>query len=66
MRWEQQQRGLRGDEMRPSQAQVHEKSTENTPICCPSCGSINVIKRGKTLANTQRWGCKDCENRFVL
>lgn len=58
---------------RPSQAQVHEKSTEKTTdeptesplICCPECGSVNVVKRGKTLANTQRWGCKDCGKRFT-
>lgn len=64
----------------PSQAKVHEKSTqkttedhenstqkttEDTPLCCPECGSIDVVKRGKTLANTQRWGCKDCGKRFI-
>lgn len=68
-RWERQQRGL----FPPSQTQVHEKvhekahekAHENTPICCPNCGSINIVKRGKTLANTQRWGCNDCGKRFV-
>lgn len=57
---------------RPSQAQVHEvheksteKSTESPPFCCPECGSISVVKRGKTLANTQRWGCNDCGKRFT-
>lgn len=69
-RWEQGQRAENRGLIRPSQAKVHEKSTEkpteNTPICCPECGSIEVVKRGKTLANTQRWGCKDCEKRFIL
>lgn len=58
---------------RPSQAQLHENSTENTtenttetpPLCCPKCGSISVIKSGKTLAKSQRWACKDCGKRFV-
>ena len=70
-KWEQAQRGLTP---RPSQAQVHdrstekttEKTTENTPVCCPECGSIEVIKKGKTLANTQRWACKDCGKKFVV
>lgn len=60
------------EEVCPSQTQVHEKSTEiheksteSPPLCCPECGSISVVKRGKTLANTQRWGCKDCGKRFV-
>lgn len=39
-----------------------EKSTENT---CPICGSSEIIKRGKTQAGSQRWGCKACGNRFV-
>ena len=59
-RWEQGQRGLR-----PSQAKVHEKTTKTTPDCCPACGSVDIVKRGKTLANTQRWACKDCGKRFV-
>ena len=69
-RWQQGRlRGLRGPAEAPSQAQVHEKSTEksteNAPVSCPHCGSINVVKRGKTLANSQRWGCNDCGKRFV-
>ena len=73
-KWLQGQSGL---ELRPSQAQVHEKptekttnttekTTENVPICCPECGSLDVVKRGKTLANTQRWGCKDCGKKFIV
>ena len=59
-RWEQGQRGLR-----PSQAKLHENSTKTTPDCCPACGSVDIVKSGKTLANTQRWACKDCGKRFV-
>lgn len=40
-------------------------TTEEAPISCPHCGSISVVKQGKTLANTQRWGCKDCKRKFV-
>ena len=60
-RWEQSQRGV----VRPSQAQHHENTTKDTPVCCPACGSVGVIKSGKTLANTQRWACKDCGKKFV-
>lgn len=42
-----------------------ENTTENTPICCPSCGSIAVIKNGKTLANKPRLRCKDCGKSFL-
>lgn len=59
-RWEQGQRGLR-----PSQAQHHASTTKTTPDCCPACGSIDIKKSGKTLANTQRWACKDCGKKFV-
>lgn len=53
----------------PSQGQAHEKPTEkpteNTPVCCPHCGSVDIVKRGKTAANSQIWGCKDCGKKFV-
>lgn len=42
-----------------------ENTTENTPICCPACGSIAVIKNGKTLANKPRLRCKDCGKSFL-
>ena len=43
-RWEQGQRGLR-----PSQAKLHENSTNTTPDCCPACGSVDIVKSGKPL-----------------
>lgn len=56
----------------PSQAQTHETHTqthenthENTPICCPECGSVNIKRNGKTLANKPRWRCKDCGKSFI-
>lgn len=67
-RWEQSQRGVK----RPSQARGadcgakhHENTTEDVPVCCPHCGSLSAKKRGKTLANRQRWECKDCGRTFV-
>ena len=64
-RWQQGRLCGRGTVIVPSQAQLHENSTEDITICCPKCGSISVVKSGKTLANTQRWACKDCGKRFV-
>ena len=34
-------------------------------IYCPNCGSVEIKKRGKTLANRQRWACKACGKTFV-
>lgn len=39
--------------------------TKNTLICCKNCGSINVVKCGKTSKNRQIWKCKDCGKRFA-
>lgn len=39
-----------------------EKPTE---ITCPECGSLAIIKRGKTQAGSQIWLCKDCGKKFV-
>lgn len=43
---------------------THEKNTEKHSIFCPFCGSVDVIKNGKTLANTPRLRCKDCGKSF--
>ena len=32
---------------------------------CPECGSISVVKNGKSNAGSQIWKCKDCKKRFV-
>ena len=46
------------------------KQNENKNVCCPNCNSINVIKRGirqtENRGKIQRFGCKDCRNRFVI
>lgn len=62
--WKQSQSGRN----RPSQAQTHkntQKHTKNTPIYCSECGSIAIIKNGKTLGNKPRYRCKDCGKSFV-
>lgn len=62
-RW--QQGRLRCVDGFPSQAKANEKPTEKLINCCPKCGSISIIKRGKTKAGSQVWACKDCGKRFV-
>ena len=43
---------------------------ETKEILCPKCESKEIIKRGLIKTdnrnNTQRYGCKSCNNRFVL
>jgi len=43
---------------------------ETKEILCPKCKSKEIIKRGLIKTdnrnNTQRYGCKECNNRFVL
>lgn len=43
-----------------------EKNTEKNTICCPNCGAVEIMKKGKTHAGTQRMACKDCGKMFVL
>ncbi len=42
---------------------------ENKEVKCPKCNSTNVIKRGSRPTQNrgliQRYGCKDCNKRFV-
>jgi len=43
---------------------------ESKQILCPKCNSKEIIKRGliktENRDSTQRYGCKSCNNRFVL
>lgn len=39
---------------------------ENTTQFCPICGSYEVVKNGKTRANTQVFKCKACGKRFTV
>jgi len=45
------------------------KQQEYKKVLCPFCSSANIIKRGKRQTDNrgliQRYGCKDCNKRFV-
>lgn len=58
-KFEQQNRGV------TNTRKTHKKHTKNTPDACIECGSVEIIKNGKTLANKPRWRCKDCGKSFV-
>lgn len=45
--------------------QQHENNTQQHENYCPNCGSVEIKKSGKTLANRQRWACKACGKTFV-
>ena len=45
---------------------THENTHKNTRNFCPFCGSHEVVKNGKTLANKPRLRCKACGKSFVL
>jgi transposase-like protein/IS1 family transposase len=50
------------------------KQKEKQPDCknfiCPNCDSYNIVKRGirktENRGKIQRFGCKDCNKRFVI
>lgn len=46
-------------------AQVKGGTNKNQVKTCPHCGSIGVVKSGKTAAGTQRYICKDCRKTFT-
>ena len=37
-----------------------------TEILCSHCGANNLQKNGKSVANIQRWRCKECKKYFQL
>lgn len=44
-----------------------ELATETeTLLVCKKCGSVHIVKRGKTAKGTQRYLCADCGNSFTL
>ena len=47
-------------------SQHHARNTPGTRECCPECGSVDITKKGKTAAQTQRFRCRDCGKIFVL
>ena len=50
----------------PSQAHDNAHDNGNTLVFCPDCGSVEVVKNGKTRANTQVFKCKACGKRFTV
>ena len=50
----------------PSQAHAYAHAYENTLVFCPDCGSVEVVKNGKTRANTQVFKCKACGKKFTV
>lgn len=44
---------------------ANENTTDDNEICCPECGSDELVKNGKTQAGSQVWKCKACRKRFV-
>jgi hypothetical protein len=59
-------RGLFHKQSYEAQKKAHEKAHEEHPKCCSNCGSIDIIKKGKTASEQQRYFCKDCERTFIL
>ena len=58
---------LKGDVEQESKAQHIAEVDQN--VTCPFCKGVNVVKRGirKTEYGTvQRYGCNDCNHRFVV
>ena len=45
---------------------AHDHAHENTTQFCPICGSHEVVKNGKTRANTQVLRCKACGKKFTV
>ena len=46
-------------------ASTTKTTRQHHEIYCPNCGSVEIKKHGKTLANRQRWACKACGKTFV-
>lgn len=43
--------------------EAHEKTHEK---CCPKCGSVHIVKQGKTSAGSQIFKCLDCGKKTVI
>lgn len=47
-----------------------QSNMNNTETRCPKCNGINVVRRGQRKTENrgliQRYGCKDCNKRFVI
>lgn len=43
---------------------IHRERKNNFQGKCPLCGSVEVIRHGRTKSNRQRYMCKDCKKSF--
>lgn len=34
--------------------------------CCPRCGSVTIVKKGKAKYGEQRYLCRDCGRTFGM
>ena len=53
-------------ELTQEEKELFAKCTRNRSevLCCPHCGSINVIKNGRHQNGRQKYRCKDCRKIF--
>ena len=57
--WERQQRAV-------CHTISENRGDNTTEQCCPECGSLLLVKDGKTQTGRARMRCKDCGKRFVV
>lgn len=53
------------DELGKAHEKAHEKKHEKAHETCPFCNSTQIIRKGKTSINTQRFKCKGCGKTFT-
>ena len=39
---------------------------QNEPLCCPKCGSTNVVKGHVSMVDLRLCECQDCGHRFYV
>lgn len=54
------------DMQKQEHEQQYEEHEEHEEICCPNCGNLDLKKKGKTQAGSQRMGCKACGKIFTI
>jgi len=43
---------------------IKRERSKNNKQSCPLCGSISIVKNGRTKADRQKYSCKDCHKSF--
>ena len=71
-KWELEQEEIKRDYRRAAKAaeearylEEREEEEQQDMNFCPSCGSVNIRRNGKTTGGMQRWNCRDCGKSFV-